>query len=96
MKIILKSHLKIRLKERKIPQNYPEKILSKPDAKYFDTLRNRPMAVKSLKYEAKIRPMVIAYDIIGEEFQILTVYPTNEQEINNRLKSGRWIKYEAN
>lgn len=94
MKIILKPHLKIRLKARKIPQNYPSEVFSQPDNHYYDTLTNHMIAVRKLGYIGKSRPMVVAYDIIGEEIEVVTIYPTDAQEIVNRIKSKRWIKYE--
>lgn len=94
MKITLKPHLKNRLKQRQIPQNYPIKIIDKPDKRYFDTLRGRQIAIKKLTYKNKLRPMMVAYDIIEEEIQVITIHPEKDREIENRLKSGRWIKYE--
>lgn len=35
--------------------------------------------------------MAVAYDIIEDEIQVITVYPTSRTEIDNRLKRGRWI-----
>ena len=94
MRIILKPHLKIRLEQRLIPQAYPRKIFTQADHKYFDPLTNHYIAVKKLKYNKKLRPMVIAYDIINVEIQVITVYPTTEQEIKNRVQNKRWIEYE--
>lgn len=94
MKIALSSHLKIRLKERLIPTSYPQKILSSPDAQYQDAITGHYIATRSLKYNEKVRPMVIAYDIIGKEIQVVTIYPTTHTEIANRVKNTRWIKYE--
>lgn len=90
----LGPHLRIRLKERKIPLIYPKQIISNPDNYYFDPLTCHQIAVKDLKYNKKLRPMVVAYDIIDTEIQIITVYPTTEQEIKNRLEKRRWIKDE--
>lgn len=36
--------------------------------------------------------MVVAYDIIDLETQIITVYPASYQEIDNRLKRRRCVK----
>lgn len=94
MRIILKPHLKLRLEQRLIPRTYPGKILSQPNHKYFDPLTNHYVAVRKLKYNNKLRSMVIAYDIINVEIQVITVYPTTEQEIKNRVQSRRWIEYE--
>lgn len=96
VKIILRPHLKIRLEQRLIPQDYPKKIISHPEEHYFDTLSNRYIAIKTLPYSGKLRPMVVAYDIIGETIEAVTIHPTDEQEINNKLQRGRWIKNEKN
>lgn len=96
MKIILKPHLKIRLKGRLIPSNYPSKVLSQPDNQYYDTSTDHLIAVKKLQYQEKLRPMVVAYDIIEKAIEVVTIYPTDEQEIKNRIKNRRWIKYEKN
>lgn len=94
MKIILKPHLKLRLKARQIPISYPEKILSKPDNRYFDTLTQHLIAVKTLEYAGKLRLMIVAYDIIKDTTEVITIYPADNQEINNRIKNKRWVKYE--
>lgn len=94
VKIILQPHLKIRLKQREIPQNYPSKILVKPESSYFDNLTGHLIAIRKLKYNKALRPMVVAYDIIDDEIQIITIYPITNQEINNRVQRKRWIKNE--
>lgn len=54
MKIILRPHLKIRLKERKIPQSYPSKILTKPDNRFFYVETNHLIAaIKKPIYNKK-------------------------------------------
>lgn len=94
MKIILQPHLKIRLNQRKISPSFPKKILSKPDFNCFDSQTNHLIAVKKLEYNEKLRLMVVAYDIMGSEIQVITVHPIAEQEIDNKLRRGRWIKDE--
>lgn len=96
MKIVQRPHLKIRLKQREIPLNYPEEILQNPDSQYSDNETGHLISVKSLRYFGKIRPMVVIYDKIDSEIQVITVYPTTFKEVNNRLKSGRWSKHEKN
>lgn len=95
-KISLRPHLKIRLKERKIPGDYPEKVIRSPNNQYIDSATNRFIAVKKLEYNNKIRPMVVVYDIIAEVIQIITIHPISETEIKNKLASGRWKNYEKN
>lgn len=91
MKIILSNHLRIRLAERKIPQSYPRKILEEPEDNFRDSETGHRIAVRGLKYGGKLRPMAVAYDIIGADLQVITVFPTSDREIENRTKSGRWI-----
>lgn len=91
MKIVLRPHLKVRLEQRNIPQSYPKKIVSNPDAKYIDTLTSHAVAVQKMEYNEKLRPMAVAYDIIGNIIQIITIHPVSEQEIQNKLKRGRWV-----
>lgn len=94
MKIFLSSHLKIRLKERFIPQAYIRKILSDPEHRFYDNTTGHLVAVKTLYYNEKFRPMAIIYGIMGSSLRVITIYPTTNSEINNRVKSNRWIKDE--
>ena len=97
MKIVIRPHLKTRLKQREIPADFPEKaIKSSKSARYIDNTTNHHIAVRKLKYYEKVRPMAVAYDIIGSTIQAITVYPTDTKEIQNRLKSGRWSRNEKN
>lgn len=96
MRTILQPHLKIRLKQRLIPQSFPKQVVTEAEQNYFDSSTKHYIAVKVLKYEGKYRPMVVAYDIIADEIQIITIHPATKQEINNKIKSGRWIKDETN
>lgn len=92
MNIKLRPHLKIRLKERRIPQNYPETIIKSPDNKYFDTETNHQIVTKKLEYSEKLRPMVVSYDIIDTEIEVITIHPISEQSIQNKITRRRWIK----
>ena len=94
MKIVLKPHLKIRLKGRLIPSSYPSKIISQPDHRYFDAATYHLIAIKELKYVGKLRPMVVVYDTIEETIEVVSIYPTDKQEIKNRIKNKRWVKHE--
>ncbi len=94
MKIVLIPHLKIRLTERKIPQDYPKTIIQNFEEKYKDIDTGYNIAVRSMEYNEKLRPMVVVYDIIELEIQAITVYPISRQEIENKLNRGRWIKNE--
>lgn len=92
MKIIYRPHLERRLKERKIPHDYPKKIYLKSKRKYFDLGTNHYIAISRLIYSGRSRNMTISYDIIDKQIEIITIHPISDQEISNKIKSGRWIK----
>lgn len=96
MKIIQKPHLKIRLKERRIPTDYPKRIVEFPEQKFFDTLANRYIAIKKLYFEGERRNILAAYDIIENTIEIVTIHVISSKEIKNKVHSGRWEKYEKN
>ena len=94
MKVVLIPHLKIRLKERKIPKSYPKIIIENHEEKYRDIDTEYNIVVRNMEYNGKLRPMAVAYAIIGTEVLAVTIYPTSRQEIENKLKRGRWVKNE--
>lgn len=96
MKIIYREHLKRRLRERKIPNSYPKKIFLNSTRRFFDTGTNHHIAVAKLQYAGKLKNLALSYDIIDEQVEMITVHPISDQEITNKIKSGRWIKDEKN
>ena len=60
MNVIYTEHLKTRLNLRKIPEDYPKIILENPDEEFFDIFEKRNIAIKRLKYNKKLRKMMIA------------------------------------
>ena len=91
-KIVYRPHLQRRLKERKIPQDYPKKIYQQSKSHYFDNETGHYMAISRLKYAEKKRFMAAAYDIINDDIEIITIFPIAETELKNKINSGRWIK----
>lgn len=96
MKIVYKPHLRIRLKQRKIPFSFPKQIIESPEQNYFDTLAKRNIAIKKLFFEDKMRNIVVAYDIIKNEIEIVTIHVISDKEIENKVRIGRWRKNEKN
>jgi hypothetical protein len=94
MKIVYSPHLIRRLQQRDIPVSYPETILKSATKKYFDTLTLRHIAIKKLRYAGKLRSMVVVYDIINEVYELVTIHPISDSEIENKAQSGRWKVYE--
>ena len=93
VKFKLSEHLKRRLKERRIPEDYPQEIFKKSKIHYFDTQSEHYVSVAKLKYAESLRNMVAVYDKISDEVGIITVFPISEEELKNKINSGRWKKY---
>ena len=93
-KIYCTGHLKLRLKIRKIPEDYPQKIYKEPEKKFFDNVEGTHIAIKKLEYNKKIRNIMIAYEEKKGDIEIITIHPITEEKIINRIISGRWIKNE--
>ncbi len=90
MEIIYTEHLKLRLKLREIPFDYPKVVFESPDEVFFDLVGNRRIAIKRLKYGGGVRNMMIAYDVVDSRVEIVTIHPISDEKILNRLISGRW------
>jgi len=91
MKIIYSPHLKRRIKERNFPEDYPRKIYAKTKQHFQDVETGHHIAIARLKYAKKLRSLVISYDIIGSNIEIITIHPISIQEIKKRIRTGRWI-----
>lgn len=88
------DHLKLRLKIRNFPEDYPKLIYQNPEKKFFDQIERNKIAIKRLKYNNKLREIMIAYTEENGEIDIVTIHPISEEKISNRIISGRWIKNE--
>lgn len=91
-KITYRPHLKRRLKERKIPQSYPQLIYKKSNQNYIDRESGHHIKVTKLKYAEKLRQMVVVYDKIRSKIEVITIFPISEAELKNKIASGRWTK----
>lgn len=91
-RIAYRPHLGRRIRERKIPKDYPKIIYTQSKLHYFDNETGHYIAVSKLKYAEKARHMVAVYDRIGEKIEIITVFPISAKELENKIKSGRWVK----
>ena len=88
------EHLKLRLKVRNIPEDYPNQIFQKPEQKFFDNSEKTSIAVKKLHYNKKLRNMMIAYEEKDDLIDIITIHPITDEKIIKRVMSGRWTKNE--
>ena len=94
MEITYTDHLRLRLKIRRIPENYPKIIYEKPEQKFFDNLEGTSIAIKKLDYNKKLRNMMIAYEEKEGDVEIITIHPITDERIVNRTISKRWTKNE--
>lgn len=91
MKFIFTDHFKSRLKLRNISGATIQNIYKKAQEFYWDNLRNHHIAVGQARYKGKLRKMLVAYDKIGNTVEFITSHPITDEEISQRITSGRWI-----
>lgn len=94
VKIEYTGHLKLRLKVRKIPEKYPQKIYENPEQSFYDNVEKTFIAIKKLHYNKKLRNMMIAYEEKEGDIEIVTIHPITDEKIINRIISKRWTKNE--
>lgn len=73
MDIVYTEHLRWRMKIRGIPENLPRVVFEKAKKHYYDLQRNHWIAVGQIYYRNKFRLMIVAYDIINDTIEIITV-----------------------
>ena len=84
-------HVKFRIKIRKINQSVIKKIVKQPEQIYFDNETGYWVAVKSVTYAGKNRPMIAVFDEMKTGIKVITVFPSDAREIQSRVIRGRWI-----
>lgn len=92
MKIIITKHALQRLKIRKITKKMVKEIIDDPEEEYYDNIQQSCIAIKSMLYGGKIKKISVYFHYEDLNVKIHTVHPERKQEINNRLKNGRYIK----
>ena len=63
-----------------------------PEKVFSDIIEKSYIAIKSLKYNGKHRNIMIAYEEDSSCVNILTIHPIADKKIDNRVRSGRWVK----
>ena len=92
MKFFYSDHFLLqRSEQRKISKRLAQLVCLRSTAKYFDTFTKHKVAISKARHQGKLKNIMVAYDTIGEEIWVITAYPLRKQEIENRVKRGRWI-----
>lgn len=94
MKVLYRPHLKRRIRQRAIPHDYPRKVYQQAKMHFIDILTGHHIAISKMQYAGKLRNLVVSYDIINTNVEIITIHPISYREINKRLISKRWRKNE--
>ena len=89
MQVIFTNHLLSRLKLRKIPKSLALKVYEQKEDALLDTVSKHYIGLSKQKLFSKIRLLVIAFDQFKDHVELVTLYPTTEREVNNKIKSGR-------
>lgn len=90
MKITYTNHLISRLKLRKIPKSLARKVYLNKEIELYDSLKNHYICLSNQKLFGKMRLLVVAFDRFEDRIELITLYPTNETKVENKVKSGRW------
>lgn len=90
MKIVYSQHLISRLKLRKIPKGLAKKAYRNKEVELYDVIKRHHIALSKQELFGKIRLLVVVFDKFEKGIELITLYPTDEQEVSNRIKSGRW------
>lgn len=95
MRIVFTDHLISRLKLRKIPKNLARKVYQDREFTLYDTVKNHYIALSKQRLFAKMRLLVVAFDKSIDHVELITLYPTTDREVTNKINSGRWKHEES-
>jgi hypothetical protein len=91
MGIIYSDHIKLRLSIRKnIPYDLPRLVFEQSQERYYDKLRKNFVAVMNVNLSGKVREVMVAYIMSGNNVILKTTYILAQNEKRNKLKAGRW------
>lgn len=91
--VVYSEHLRLRLRLRDVPEQYPKLIFEKAEQRYYDTTEKTHIAIKRLDYNHKPRNMMVAYEMKADSIEIITIHPIADEKIINRIIRKRWIKH---
>ena len=86
-RIIWSEYMKYRAKLRGFKLKHIEHILRYSNEKYFDTATRRLVVVGG--HDDQL--VLIPYEIKGNEIKPVTIHATTRQQINFRVRTGRFL-----
>lgn len=84
--IVWTEYMKYRLSLREYTLTTVEQILKYSSERYVDTVTGRAIAIG--RHEKLL--VMIPYELKGRTLTPVTIHATNRQQINYRIKSGRF------
>ncbi len=85
-KIVWTGYMKYRLRLRGYDLATVEQILRYSSERYVDTVTGRVVSIG--RHEKSL--VMIPYDLKGRTLTPVTIHATSRQQINSRIKSGRF------
>lgn len=92
MEVRYSKHLEIRIKIRGIPHELPRIVFNKSSKHFYDNETDLNIAVLRTDFLGKIKNVMVAYRKNHNHVLLITVHPLKRNQLENRLKTGRWTK----
>jgi len=90
MRVTSSKHLRFKMQQPAIPDSVPERIYRESRQRFYNHHSLRQIAVLEVLHRQRWVLMMIAYDQTPEEAEIITIHPITRDQIQERLRSGRW------
>ena len=88
--VVWTAYMKYRAKLRGFELSRIEEIVRYSSERYFDTATGRHVAIG--RHDKTL--VVVPYEVEGNAVIPITVHPTTRQQVNFRLKTGRYVHEE--
>jgi hypothetical protein len=92
MEVRYSKHLEVRLRMRGIPYELPRIIFENSRRRLYDVESGFNIAVLRVRYFGKQRDVMVAYQVNANNMRLVTIHPLKTNQLENRLRSGRWKK----
>jgi len=91
MLVIWTEYMKYRARTRDFDLPTIEQIVRSSEERYFDTVTQRLVAIGRHGH----RLVMVPYDRTGDTLTPVTIHATSRQQVNSRLRSGRFAHDET-